>query len=198
VDTGYPKLDSSSPEKALFRAAQALYHLGRFNECRETLQELCKPHPDNIQAADLLNRAKKRYSEQADGTYDFDMLHEEAKNLKVPQLDAATYVGPVEVRDTPNKGRGLFTTKAVKAGDLLLCEKAFEVYDQMDNKDDASVFFNVETKKVFPKDQIDLATKMVHKLARNPSLAKDLTKLYHGSYEGVDVTMVDGKPVIDT
>ena len=40
-------------------------------------------------------------------------------------MDAATYLGPIEVQGSDGKGRGLFATRDVKAGELLLCEKAF-------------------------------------------------------------------------
>ncbi|KAA8641739.1 TPR domain protein [Aspergillus tanneri] len=40
-------------------------------------------------------------------------------------LDHATYVGPVSVRTTTFRERGLFTMEIVKAGDILFCEKAF-------------------------------------------------------------------------
>jgi hypothetical protein len=35
------------------------------------------------------------------------------------------YIGPVELRFSPGKGRGLFTTRAVEANELLLMERAF-------------------------------------------------------------------------
>jgi hypothetical protein len=57
--------------------------------------------------------------------YDFETISKEVSKVRPPHLDHATFVGLVEVKTSPGRGRGLFTTKAVKAGELLLCEKAF-------------------------------------------------------------------------
>jgi hypothetical protein len=48
-----------------------------------------------------------------------------ASQLRPPKIDSASFTGPIEIRDSPSRGKGLFTTKQVKAGDLLLCEKEF-------------------------------------------------------------------------
>jgi hypothetical protein len=46
--------------------------------------------------------------------------------------------------------------------------------------------------------QSDLITTIVQKLWRNPSFLPEFTALHHGSYKPVNVTEVDGKPIIDT
>ena len=66
-----------------------------------------------------------------------------------PILDCATFVGPVAVRDSLGRGQGLFTTKSVKAGDLLFAEKAFE-YSHADNdtsvgKSNMTLFMSIDT-----------------------------------------------------
>ena len=50
-------------------------------------------------------------------------ITDEMPKVPPPHLDHATFVGPVAVKASIGRGRGLFTTKAVKAGDLILCEK---------------------------------------------------------------------------
>jgi tetratricopeptide (TPR) repeat protein len=204
-DTGYPNLITTTSEKALFRAAEALYHLGRYSECCELLERLHTTSPTNQQASKVLNRAKSRVLEHTTGEYDFGDLQKKAKHLRPPLLDAATYVGPVEIRQTQNKGRGLFVNRAVKAGDLLLCEKAFSyayVVEDGESKGERSsqlsVLLNTETERGFLGGQADLLQAIVQKLHRNPSLAKAFTKLYHGSYEAVTTSAVDEEPVVDT
>jgi hypothetical protein len=49
-------------------------------------------------------------------------MHTQAHKLRPPCLNHATYVGPVSIKAAGSRGRGLFTTKEVKAGDLLLVE----------------------------------------------------------------------------
>lgn len=108
------------------------------------------------------------------------------------------------VKISPDRGRGLFTTKAVKAGELLLCEKAFaHCYagsSEESSKDGSKInlLVNIHTNRMTMGMQSDLITAIVQKLWRNPSLLSEFATLHHGSYEPVCVTEVDGKPVIDT
>lgn len=204
-DTGFPVFPSTPSDKALFRAAEALYYLGRHSECCEVLEMLHNIFPDNKQASEVLERARSRCLEQKTGEYNFKQLQAKAKKLRPPHLDAATYIGPVEVKQTASKGRGLFVTKAVKAGDLLLCEKAFShayaadgAADNAESSSQITILLNSETNRGFVGGQADLLKSIVQKLYRNPSLAAPFTSLYHGPYEAVTTSTVDGEPVVDT
>lgn len=163
--------------------------------------------PHNSEASAFLERAQSRVVEQKTGVYNFSQLQENAKKLRPPHLDHATYIGPVEVRQTESKGRGLFVTKDVKAGDLLLCEKAFSHAHAGEGAADAgndeasstiSILLNPETGGGFMGTQADLIKLTVQKLYRNPSLAPAFTTLYHGSYERGSTSTVDGEPIVDT
>ncbi|EMD66047.1 hypothetical protein COCSADRAFT_86951 [Bipolaris sorokiniana ND90Pr] len=200
-DTGFPNFGKELSEKTLFRAAEALYHLARFEECRSVLETLCKKFPHNEQAVTVLHRARGRCTESSSGAFDFKLLQAKAKKHRPPHMDHATYMGPVEVRETGSKGRGLFATKSMKVGDLILCEKAFaHAYIDEVSRSNASVTFlmNVETERGFLGGQADLIRLIVQKLYSNPSTTSEFTNLYHGDYKAVDVSFVDGKPVVDT
>ena len=200
-DTGFPDFGPNPSEKALFRAAEALYFLKHFRKCCEILQLLCTSFPNNKQASVVLDRARKRCSETNTGDYNFKQLQAEAKNLRPPQLDHATYTGSVEIRTTKDKGRGLFVTKAVRAGDLILCEKAFShVYapESDDGNSKITLLMNTETNTGFMGGQADLIRIIVQKLHRNPSVASTFTVLHHGSYKTASTCVVDGEPIVDT
>jgi len=198
ADTGFPDFNTKTSEKALFRAAEALYYLRLFEKSCEVLHLLCTAYLDNKQAKLILDRAQNRVQEQKTGNYNFKRLQAEAKKFQPPQLDHASYNGPIEVRETESRGRGLFVTKAVKAGDLLLCEKAFS-YAYADKEDrKISLLMHPETNRATMGTQSDLIKLIVHKLHRNPSIASEFTALYHGSYEALDTHSVDSQPVVDT
>jgi hypothetical protein len=194
-----PTASGKPAEKGLFRKAEALYHLQRYRECCEVLKELCLEYPNNTAAKSQLTRAVSRLAEQTNGKYPFKELHAEAARLRPPHLDHATYIGPVRVQATGSRGRGLFTTKAVKAGDLLFCEKAFAhaFIDEEDDRGDITMLIDPENGGTIGA-QSDLINMTVQKLYRNPSLLPVISDLHHGSYQPVDVTEVDGKPVVDT
>lgn len=124
----------------------------------------------------------------------------EAQRVRPPRLDYATYSGPVSIRSAGSRGRGLFTTAAVKAGDLLLCEKAFAYgyFDEKHHGGEMSLLINPVTNVMTVGKQTELIGLMVQKMHANPSLLPVIADLYHGSYDAVDTTLVDGAPVVDT
>jgi tetratricopeptide (TPR) repeat protein len=204
MDTDCLTSPSDAPEKALYRAGQALYRLGRFSECQDILTLLCKKYPNNSDATVELTRVKCRLEEQRSGKCNFKAIYEQVSKLRPPHLDHATFVGPVTIKASEGRGRGLFTTKAVKAGDLILCEKAFAhcyadaAEENAVNSSTISLLMNVHTNQMTMGTRGDLITTIVQKLWRNPSFLPEVTSLHHGSYIPVDVTEVDGKPIIDT
>ncbi len=189
-------------EKWLFRKAQALYNLQRYRECCEVLKVLCEEYPKNVTAKGELTRAINRIEEQESGSYQFKQLYMETKKLRPPHLDHSTYVGPLSVRTSGSRGRGLFTTEAVQAGDLLLCEKAFAHAfvdtEKAENNRDVTLLINAETDSVTMGAQTELIRMIVQKLYRNPSLAAVITDLHHGLYKPAGISEVDGTPVVDT
>jgi hypothetical protein len=200
-DTGFPDFGKEASDKALFRAAEALYHLTRYDDCCKVLEQLCELFSTNKEATAALARARRRCDESSTGQFDFELLQAEAKTHSPPHLDHATYVGPVQVRTVEGKGRGLFTTKPTKAGDLLLCEKAFShahVDDAQKGNANITLLMNVETDKGFIGGQADLIQLITQKLYKNPSMTAAFTDLHHGDYKAVDTISVDGQPVVDT
>jgi hypothetical protein len=166
---------------------------------------LCRLYPRNHLARASYDRVHNRLREQKTGEFNFKLLQAEAKKLRPPHLDHAAYIGPVEVRQTSSKGRGLFVTKAVKAGDLLLCEKAFvhayaveESDAEKSGESKISMLINAETDRVIMGTQADLLKTIVQKMYHNPSVASDFMALHHGDYKGVNTSVVDQVPVVDT
>ncbi|KAL4880560.1 TPR domain protein [Aspergillus karnatakaensis] len=189
--------DSKLAEKALFRKGQALYNLERFDEAHETYAILCKEYPDNTSAKIEMDQTNARLAEQRKGQYNFVQMQKEAASMRPPHLDRATYVGPVAVRNTASHGRGLFTTKNVKAGDLLWCEKALahEFHDPNGLKG-ISWVINMETEDTTIGTQTGLLARLVQKLYKHLSLIPKVTDLHHGSYKSVDVSRTEGDPAI--
>lgn len=192
--------DPKMSEKALFRKAQAFYHLRRYRECCDEFRILCQEYPKNSAASREFTRAIKRLAEKVNGRYPFKQLQLEAAKLRPPHLDRATYIGPVSVRSTFSHGRGLFTTKAVKAGDILLCEKAFahSFVDRTGFTRSAVILINPETNRMTLGGQAELITLIVQKLYKNASLMPVVSDLHHGSYNSLEVCEVDDAPVVDT
>ena len=188
-------------EKSLYRAAQAMYELGRLQECHSFLQILLQDYPHSEPGKSQMRRVAERLKEQKHGDYNFQNMYSTIKSTS-PILDCATFVGPVTVKDSSDRGRGLFTVREVKAGDLLLCEKAFAAsYSEMTPKGikaDPSILMNLHTNRITLGTHGALITAIIHRLKQNPSLIPAFVSLYHGSYETMNITKVDDTAVIDT
>ncbi|CAH0045204.1 unnamed protein product [Clonostachys solani] len=188
-------------EKALDRKAQALYGLGKYRECCHVLEEMCENFTKNASVQQRLTHTIKRIKEQERGLHDFARMQREASDKRPPHLDFATYIGPVALGPSGSKGRGLFTTKAVKAGDLLLCEKAFaHAFVDTDgiHTQDLTVLIDAQRDLITVGGQAELIRLVAQKVYQNPSMAATVTDLHHGSYQPVDVSEVDGIPIVDT
>jgi hypothetical protein len=113
----------SKPEdNLLLDKARVLYEMQKFREYCDTLKPLAVKDPKNEELRKKLQRGIDRLIEQERCRHQFSKLYDEVTMLRPPVLDHATYIGPVAVKSAGHRGRGLFTTKEVKAGDLL-CEK---------------------------------------------------------------------------
>lgn len=189
---------SELSEKGLYRKAQALYQLRRFEKSCETHTILAKKYPDNTMAAHEYARASARLVEQESGRYEFRSMMREAKERQPPRLDCGTYIGPVTVKQTQSHGRGLFTTEVVKAGDLILCEKAFaHAFHDEDASKDLRLPLNVDMDKATIGTQGELIELIAQKLYKNPSLLPGFVDLHHGTYKSGDLLEVDDIPIID-
>ena len=198
-----PELEKRS-EKALYRGAQALYNLERYEESAKTLQILLEKFPASEPGKLELSRVRLRLSEQETGNYDFNKMYEATK-LRPPLVDCATFRGPVEIRNSGSYGRGLFVTRPVKAGELLLCEKAFSYCFAAPPEEMASskwsqrsVLLDVGANRISMGTHSDVIRDVSNKLARNPSLNQQFRDMHHGAYKPVSDTVVDGLPVVDT
>lgn len=183
--------NSADNEKALFRKAEALYHLRQFKDSQRALHQLTSLYPDNKLACQRLERVHVRLQEEA-GNYDFPAM---LKGTSEPtRLDRASFVGCVEVRDCKSKsrGRGLFLTKPVKVGELLLCEKAFSVslMSIHDNIDQGLPGHGLDTARD------EMYRDCIFQLHRNPSQLSSFTELHSGSCKP-EKMIVDGQPIID-
>jgi len=218
IDFDCPKYSLTKQRIILLAKAQALYDLQRFQECCDVLDALhnifsknqrSQEHSIRVDthlhwekqntkehekvAQEFLRRAKLRLEEQNTGRYNFEKMYNEAMEMKVPILDHATFIGPVEVKQIPCHGRGHVTSRNVEAGELLLCEKAF-AYCCNASATDGQAGMNLGAGDL----KSYLTRVIIHKLSNNPSLIPKFTALWSGDYKSVPAELADGVPVIDT
>ncbi|SPO01999.1 related to TPR domain protein [Cephalotrichum gorgonifer] len=185
-------------ERSLVREASALYKLGNFSKCIERLDGLLLSNPTNSDASAELGRARARLHEQNTGEYNFNEMYKQAGKTP-PLIDCATFHGPCEMRDSPGKGQGLFITRKVAAGELLICEKAFAYsFVEEDSAEGLNVLMNLSTKKTVVGGQALLVTQIVQQLAHNPKASSEFLKLHCGDYSKAPASDAGGLPVVDS
>jgi tetratricopeptide (TPR) repeat protein len=115
----------STHGKSTLRLAHALDQLGWHSAALERLQALPAA---GQKVKERIASVKRRLQQSQQGSY--DALHEiepalwKEGNAVIDEL--ADYTGPVEVRlCAGSKGRGLFVTRDVHAGELLFAERVF-------------------------------------------------------------------------
>ncbi|KAI5865336.1 hypothetical protein GGS23DRAFT_558758 [Durotheca rogersii] len=182
--------------KAYFRAGCAAYNLGRFQEAKGLFEERLKLAPDNKETGALLRKIELRLREEQTGKYDFNKIRAGLSRAR-PRADVASFLRHTEVRDSPGRGRGLFATRDLAAGDVVLCEKAFCV--AWGHEDEALTAMTYDVRdgqmRVSP---VGLAEAIVQKLLGNPSQTGGVLAL-HGDYRGAgDVFATRDGPVVDT
>ncbi|OAR02140.1 hypothetical protein LLEC1_07556 [Akanthomyces lecanii] len=189
-------------EKGLFREAVCLYHLQRFDECLSKFQKLRVSYPNNKEVQVEIAKTIARLRECNDGIYNWeDMQHQAKKGDRL--IDCGTFSKNVEIRQSPGKGRGLFTTKSVVAGDLLICEKAFS-YSFLDTDNGTKEHQNILLLSAQPMQallggQVQNLTRIIQKLYHEPETAASFLEMNHGNYVPLEHgLLVDSKPVVDT
>lgn len=182
-------------KKALYRAGRALYELRKFQEADEAFLGALELTPDDRDAMREHDRCSLRLQEQTCGKYDFKKMSKAA--AKASRLDHADFTCNTAVRTAGNRGRGLFAAKDIKAGDLILCEKAFQAVFRSECK--VYLTTNINTERGHIGCGADLLFRTIEKLRCNPSAASRFLDLYDGGYQPkCPPTLVDNTTVVDS
>ncbi|KAF5682002.1 TPR domain-containing protein [Fusarium denticulatum] len=185
-------------EESLLLQARAFYSLGDFGECLQRLRVLTVLFPKSVLDLSMQSTASKRLKEQDDGEYAFEDMLVEAQETP-PLIDCATFSSLVEIRDAPGRGKGLFLTKDVSAGDLVLCEKAFS-YCFMDGNSHKTypILANVLRDEAKDGGSVYLWTQVTQKLYHNPEHIDTIQELFHGDHKKLQITECDRSTVVDS
>ena len=192
-DEAHRELDG----KAYMRAGSAAYNLGDFQDAKWFFAEQEKLMPGSKDAIGRRRKTEIRLKEQANGAYDLRKI-KAGLSIGRPQVDAASFSGNVTVKESHGQGRGLFATRNLKPGDIILAEKAYcAVWGHEDEALTAITYDYRDDKiRVAP---VGLPKAIVHKLQGNPSQIEKVTDLF-GDYGGIgnQIIIRDSEVVIDT
>ncbi len=161
----------SACTKAKYRKGQALFGLRRYDEAEAVYAEMIKDAKNKgmpTEEAWEIQLVKTKTAIECSTNGKYDLMKFPFDPEKQLQTDVAEYFGSIAVQmsKNPGMGRGLFLTKNVKAGEILLVERA-QATCARDPKKVVQVHMNreIDPSKVRPhliglmEDLVILATK---------------------------------------
>jgi tetratricopeptide (TPR) repeat protein len=174
--------------KAYLRAGIAAYQSGDFQEAKHLFEEQQRLLPGEKEATAKIRKIEQRLRERETGCYDFKKLK---ASLLLPsasrhgtRVDAASFTRNVEIKSSPGKGRGLFATRGLEVGEVIMAEKSFCIV--WANEEEAltsmTYDFRDDRIRVFPAG---LCKAVVRRLIDNPSQVSKFLDLY-GDYRGTE------------
>lgn len=170
-------------EKALFRLANSQYGQRKFPLAKSTFITLLQTFPTSQQAKDGIAKCEAREKEAATGEFDFVGMYKAGKKGGAVRLDVADYQGPMKVEEiaTRGGGRGIVATRQIKAGEVMLVERAFDVSFVQDLDEKCLVTsIDILRRDVKFNTGISHVAGIVSKLIDDPSLIPIIDSLYAG------------------
>jgi hypothetical protein len=158
--------------RALFIKAKALRGLRKYADALKLLKTFT-PHTEDADAAAKLQKT-------------CEILHEKYLLGKIsPQdLDSLVddYYGSVELRKSAGRGRGLFTTRAVKAGEVLIMERPFARGKVDKTKQGVRLpTLNASAKIGYQPEQESMLEEVQDRVSKSEADAARFSLLYDGS-----------------
>lgn len=174
--------------KSIYRKTMALFGLALYADALQFLNKIpLSEIPENRKIIHgLLTKGKYFIDQSQNGIYPWEEIYKDKKE----SLNLAEYKGPVIEKKIPSKGRGLFATKAIKAGELIFASKAF-AYVVDDDPNEIIMNINIATNSVKRKSETQLVSTIVHILKENPEKCAQLYNLFAGPKLG-HLTCEDG------
>ena len=122
--------------KSYERAGEAAMKVQDYLQATKHYEAALKLDASSSPSTLAMSKIKDRLQEQSRGRYDFEKMSASTTKRR-NRLDHASFFSNTEIRDAGSHGRGLFATRNIETGDLVMCEKALCVVfdsDRISNK----------------------------------------------------------------
>ena len=186
------KLTDAQKQKAIYRTAMAKYQLGQYDALAESLKEQLELVPDATDFLDLRFKTQCRLGEAQTGNFDWSQLYQDA--LKKVDLDIAEFLGPVGIAAVSRKGRGLVTTRQVKAGELLLVAKPLAISHSDPKRRNRTLGLNLSSESLDTASQVDVLALLIERAMDDFQIAPQLNTLFAGPGFTSPLKSIDTKP----
>ena len=170
-------------EKARIRRSKCLYRLRQWTKSLKAYEDASRRFPKSSDAKEGIALCQARLKEQDTGKYDLFALFKQVEEKGQNRLHAADYLGPVGTLHFPKMGRGLITTRDVKAGELLLASKALVAVfpqDWIDKGQARPVSINVLNMTDNSSSASLLSSELAYRLTHQPEVDSIIDRLDKG------------------
>lgn len=174
--------------KAYYRAGSAAYNQNHWQEAKSLFQEQQKLTPEDKDAKVQLKKIEARLREEETGFYDLMKIRTSLSKAR-SRVEAGNFTKNTQIKDSPGKGRGLYATRDIPAGEIVMCEKAFCVVWGHEEDTLTAMTYDIRDDRIRVAP-VGLAKALVQKCLNQPSQTKRLMELF-GDYQG------DGKDVFE-
>lgn len=183
--------------KSYFRAGRAQYQLGDFCTAKEYLDRALGFDPTDKTVRAELARTEQRIVEERSADFDFSAMAQSA-TVSRRKLDYATFTNNTRIGSAGKRGRGLFATKNIKHGSLVMVEKAFCVVFGDEIGKAHSCLVNINTDRIEYGTHAERQYEIINKLRCNPKQASKFLDLFDGgNFKGKQAIRVDGDVIVD-
>lgn len=185
----FPGIDRECKSKALYRRSLALERMELIDEAHSSYEETVRwMQITSGPSVEGVKRCARKIQQTESGNFDLDNLFVKARTpRRDPRLEVGRYQGSIAVRELPHRGggRGMVATKDIKAGELLLVEKAYVI--AYPEGDVVRIGMDFKRGEVYTTPKLKLVSAIVQNLLDRPALARQLYSLYAGpNYVSLD------------
>ena len=113
---------TSNSAKYQYWIALTWSKIGNHKMSLDVLKKIKSIPREFLKHVDVLKRKENVFVENSDGKFDFRLLRQNVIDSKDNEI--GDYIGPIQIQTTPDKGRGIFTTRKVLKGQNLCVVKA--------------------------------------------------------------------------
>ncbi|KAL4499834.1 hypothetical protein ABPG72_015183 [Tetrahymena utriculariae] len=160
--------------KSLGRQAQSLKFLNDFEKSLKVYETINNSHKKDVSKE--IKELKQLLQFQQNGCKQIDLLNFAADRDQ--QFKLSPYFGPIKIGFTENKGRGVFTTKEVKRGDVLALEQSL-IEPEGDKNHLYSIGINSDkTTDIY--SSVEFKIYLLHLIQESVIVRKRLSYLYKG------------------
>lgn len=188
----------SQNAKSLYRAGRAAYELSDFLAAKQYFSRALEFSPKDNDVSAHLDRTEKRLKEQNTGEYDFKAMSNSAtKDHTI--LDHASFLSNTKIASAGGRGRGLFATKNVAPGDVIMVEKAFCATFERDVPEEKPAIVDVKDGEMSLEKQAARIYGTIDKIIHNPKQARQFLDLHDGGkFQNKVPKFLDGMATVDT